>query len=68
MSGMPFLAWCLTVVAPATTGCALSRLRAAISLSPPPCLLVPSQAFLDVWEKNVPMSGFSALPPQPGHL
>lgn len=26
------------------------------------------QAFLDVWEKNVPISGRSALPPQPGHL
>src|SRR5260370_12505710 len=34
----------------------------------PPCSLVPSQAFLDVWEKNLPMSGFSALPPQPAHL
>lgn len=28
----------------------------------------PLQAFLDVWEKNVPISGFSCLPPQSGHL
>src|SRR5713101_2627647 len=30
----------------------------------PPGSLVPFQAFLDVWEKNVPISGRSALPPQ----
>ncbi len=36
--------------------------------TPPPDSLVPFQAFLDVWEKNVPISGRSALPPQPGHL
>ncbi len=34
----------------------------------PPGSMVPSQPFLDVWEKNVPISGRSALPPQPGHL
>jgi hypothetical protein len=34
----------------------------------PPYSFGPSQAFLDVWEKNVRTSGFSALPPQPGHL
>jgi len=28
----------------------------------------PPHPFLDVWVKNVPNSGCSFLPPQPGHL
>ena len=34
----------------------------------PPGAEVPSQPFFDVWEKNVPISGRSSVPPQSGHL
>jgi hypothetical protein len=43
------------------------RLRIAMSV-PLQGSRVPSQPFFDVWEKNVPISGRSAVPPQSGHL
>jgi hypothetical protein len=43
------------------------RLRAAHERSPPGAG-APSQPFFDVWEKNVPISGRSAVPAQSGHL